>query len=388
MTVGDVPRHARTVARAESVGSLLRDPKITAQIEKIFEGRQTFVRPLVLESRGGEIAELNRLADEAVIGLVQRQIDAGMDVVTDGEVRRSTFVSSFADSVSGLGEPERRTTEPVVTAAILVDRVRKAYGPAAEEAAFLRTVTGGFPFKITVPAPSYVLTDFISVDGEIYKTHAEFLEDVVQTTKRIVAEVIAAGARWIQFDFPVYPALVAQSTSHLGSMIEGSKSEGETVESLLDKGLAADAAVAAAIPADVTVALHLCRGNIEGGGFWDGSLAPIAERMFNELPHRRFLFEWEDIAREGDFAPIRNVPKDRIMAIGIISTKTPELEDEDEIVRQIEEAAKYLDISQLALTTQCGFASIFGDHLVSAEDAQWRKLELIGRVAERVWGAS
>ncbi len=365
---------------------MLRDARLTSQIEKIFEGRQTFVRPLVLESRAEDIAELNRLADEVVRQLVQRQIDSGLDVVTDGEVRRATFVSSFSDSVAGLGEPSKRTTEPVVTAAILVDQVRKSWGPAAEETAFLRAITGGFPFKITVPAPSYVLSDFTTVDGEIYKTHAAYLDDVVQTTRQIVAEVIAAGARWIQFDFPLYPALVAERTSHLGSMIEGAKREGETVDTLLDKALAADAAVAAAIPDDVTVALHLCRGNIPGGGFWDGSLAPIAERMFNELPHRRFLFEWEDIAREGDFAPIRNVPKDRVMAMGIISTKTPELEDEDETVRRIDKAATYLDISQLALTTQCGFASIFGDRLVSAEGAQWRKLELIGRVADRVWG--
>ena len=386
MTPGDVSRQARTVARAEAVGSLIRDPRLTSQIEKIFEGRHTFVRPLVLDSRGEEIAELNRLADEVVRGLVQRQIDAGLDVVTDGEVRRATFVSSFSDSVSGLGEPTERTTEPVVTAAILVDRVRKSYGPAAEETAFLRAITGGFPFKITIPAPSYVLTDFVTVDGEHYETHAAYLEDVVQTTQGIVAEIIAAGARWIQFDFPVYPALVAQKTSHLGSMLEGAKSEGETVDTLLEKGLAADAAVVASIPDDVAVALHLCRGNIPGGGFWDGSLAPIAERMFNELPHNRFLFEWEDVAREGDFAPIRNVPKDRVMAMGMISTKTPTLEDEDEVVRKINEAATYLDISQLALTTQCGFASIFGDRLVSAEEAQWRKLDLIGRVADRVWG--
>jgi 5-methyltetrahydropteroyltriglutamate--homocysteine methyltransferase len=178
---------------------------------------------------------------------------------------------------------------------------------------------------------------------------------------------------------------VAESTSSLGSMLEGAYGEGETAASLLDKALAADAAATQGIPEDVTVAMHLCRGNFEGG-FWSGSLAPIAERIFHELPHERFLFEWEDIARDGDYGPIKHVPKDRTMVMGIVSTKTPDLESEDDVVRQIEAAAEHLPVEQLALSPQCGFASIYGDHLVSAEDAQWRKLELIGRVADRVWG--
>jgi 5-methyltetrahydropteroyltriglutamate--homocysteine methyltransferase len=389
----DTSRSARTIARAEPVGSLLRNAQITAQIEKVFEGSTTYVRPLVLDRRVEQIAELNRLADTAARDLVQRQIDAGLDVVTDGEQRRSTFIGSFYDSVDGLAEPESRLTavndsgesydnfgEP-----LFIDRVRKAYAPAAEEAAFMRTIAPDFPFKITIPAPSYFLTDFIVLEGGAYESHAAFLEDVVQVTRRIVAEVIAAGARWIQFDFPIYPALVATNTSSLGSMLEAAKAEGETADTLLDKALAADAAATEGIPDDITVAMHLCRGNFEGG-FWSGSLAPIAERMFNELPHKRFLFEWEDLAREGDYTPIKHVPSDRVMAMGIVSTKTPELEDEDDVVRRIEAAAEHLPIEQLALCPQCGFASIYGDHLVDAEEAQWRKLELIGRVADRVWG--
>lgn len=393
MTAIETSRQPRTVARAEPVGSLLRNAQITAQIDKIFEGSNTYVRPLVLDRRAGQIAELNRLADAAARDLVQRQVDAGLDVVTDGEQRRSTFIGSFYDAVDGLGEPASRLTVETESGdsydnfgePLFVERVRKAYAPAAEEAAFMRSLAGDFPFKITIPAPSYFLTDFIVLEGGAYATHAALLEDVVAITKRIVAEVIAAGARWIQFDFPIYPALVAESTSSLGSMLESARAEGETPASLLDKALAADAAVAAAIPDDVTTALHLCRGNFEGG-FWSGSLAPIAERIFTELPHERFLFEWEDVGREGDYSPIRHVPKDRIMAMGVVSTKTPELEDEDEVVRRIEAAAEHLDVGQLAISPQCGFASIYGDHLVSAEDAQWRKLELIGRVADRVWG--
>jgi 5-methyltetrahydropteroyltriglutamate--homocysteine methyltransferase len=268
---------------------------------------------------------------------------------------------------------------------VVAGRIHKAYAPAAEEATFLRAVTD-FPFKITVPAPSYYFSDFVPLgDRGAYESKQAFVDDVIQVTKRIVAEAVAAGARWVQFDFPLYPALVAQRTSNYGSMLEESRGEGETDATLLDKALAADAAVTEGIPSDVTVAMHLCRGNIPGG-FWSGSLAPIAERMFGELPHDRFLFEWEDVSREGDYAPIKHVQKGRIMAMGLVSTKTPELENEDDVVRRIEEAAQHLDVDQLAVAPQCGFASIYADHLVEAEDAQWRKLELLGRVAERVWG--
>jgi len=266
---------------------------------------------------------------------------------------------------------------------VVAERLHKAYSPAAEEATFLRSLTD-YPFKVTFPAPSYYFSDFIPITESNYGHKLEFVEDALQITKLLVAEAVAAGASWIQFDFPLYPALVATSTSEWGTMVQG---VGESNEWLLEKSLEVDRAVTEGIPDGVMVALHLCRGNLPGG-FWSGSLAPIAERMFSELPHKRFLFEWEDIAREGDYEPIKYVPKDRIMALGVVSTKTPELESEDEVVRRIEAASEHLDVEQLALCPQCGFASIYADHLVQAEDAQWRKLELIGKVADRVWGAS
>jgi 5-methyltetrahydropteroyltriglutamate--homocysteine methyltransferase len=394
MAAIETSRPVRTVARAEPVGSLLRTPEITAQIKKIFAGSNTAARPLMLPARALEIAELHRLADASIRELVQRQIDAGLDVVTDGEVRRSTFISSLYDSVDGLREPQAtdmpagdEATEAFAFAEPLFgDRVRKAYSPVAEEATYLRAITDA-PFKVTIPAPSGFLMDFTVLAPGAYPTHSEFMADIVAIIQKIVAEVIAAGARWIQFDFPSYPAMVATSTSGFGSLLETRYADGETNASLLDIALAADAAGTVGIPDDVTVGLHLCRGNFEGG-FWQGSLAPIAERIFTELPHDRFLFEWEDVATEGDYSPIKHVPKDRTMVMGMVTTKTPELEDEDELIRRIEEAAQHLPIEQLALSPQCGFASIYGDHRVSAEEAQWRKLELIGRVADRVWGRS
>jgi 5-methyltetrahydropteroyltriglutamate--homocysteine methyltransferase len=378
-------RAARTPARAEAVGSLLRASAITSHLDRIYADRTTSLRSLVLRDDPQEIAELNRLADGAIVELVRRQIDAGLDVVTDGEQRRLIFLSSFYDAAEGLAAAEERLQMPgdltMLNEPVVVERLRKSSSPAAEEASFLRSVAD-FPFKITLPAPSYFFSDFIRIDSSPYASKVELLQDVVAVTKGIVVDAIAAGARWIQFDFPIYPALAATDTSSLGSLIEDA---GGSREWLLDQALKVDSAVTEEIPDGVTVGLHLCRGNFEGG-FWSGSLAPIAERMFNELPHQRFLFEWEDIAREGDYEPIRHVPKDRIMAMGMISTKTSDVETDDEILRRIEAASKHLDIGQLALCTQCGFASVYGDHLASAEEVQWRKLELIGRVADQVWG--
>lgn len=324
--------------------------------------------------------------------VVQRQIDAGLDVVTDGELRRTSFLSSFYDAVEGLAAPETRMVvhdddgnvvyegfnDPVVAA-----RLHKAFSPASDEATYMRSLTG-FPFKITLPAPSGYFLDFVPIMNASYASRLELVEDATEITKILVAEAIAAGARWIQFDFPVYPALVATETSEWGTMLTGVETSGDW---LLEKALAVDAAVTDGIPDGVTVALHLCRGNLPGG-FWSGSLDPIAERILSELPHQRFLFEWEDVAREGDYAPIKYLPKGKVMAMGVVSTKTPVLETEDEIVRRIDEAATYLEVDQLALCPQCGFASLFGDKLVEAEDAQWRKLELIGAVADRVWGSA
>lgn len=371
------------------MGSLLRPASIRRQIEEIFGGLTTAVRPLVLPQKAAAVRELDELCDRIIPALVQRQIDAGLDVVTDGEVRRSIFLSSFYDAIEGLEAPDhpfeiRDEAGNVVYTGyadpLVAKRMRRAHRPLVAEVAYLHRVTD-FPFKVTLPAPSYFYSDFMTLGSGAYPSRDHFVKHAVEIEKQIIAEATAAGARWIQFDFPIYPALVDKQYSD-ALLHELS----ESLDSLLDKALAADISVTEGIPDDTVVALHLCRGNLEGG-FWSGSLAPIAERMYTELPHDRFLFEWEDVAREGDYEPIKFVPKGKVMVMGLVSTKTPQLEAEDDVMRHIEEASRFLDVAQLALSPQCGFASVYGDHLVQAEEAQWRKLELVGRVADRVWGA-
>jgi 5-methyltetrahydropteroyltriglutamate--homocysteine methyltransferase len=258
--------------------------------------------------------------------------------------------------------------------------VRKAYAPLAEEASFLRAL-GTFPFKLTLPAPSYFyMSDFVPIlPGSEYKSRQEFVDDVVEIEQRLIAEAIAAGARWIQLDFPLYPALVDDL------YVAKLDAKMNSVE-LLDRAIAADRKVVEHVPPGVTLGLHLCRGNIIGG-FWSGSLEPVAERMFNELPFHRFLVEWEDVTREGDYSALKYVPKGTIVALGLVSTKTALVEADDDVVSRLEEASQYLGLEQLALSSQCGFASFYAYSNIQAEAAQWQKLELIGRVADRVWGS-
>ncbi|HWI21186.1 MAG TPA: hypothetical protein VNT22_01080 [Baekduia sp.] len=385
MPIVTASRTPRTIARAEPVGSLIRPRALTEHLDRIYADQTTAWRSLIIDEKPGAIAELNALADASVVKLVQRQIDAGLDVVTDGEQRRIIFMSSFYDGVGGMEAAEQRIQTPnggeVLSDPVVKERLRKVSSPMAEEATYLRAVTD-FPFKVTITTPSYYFTDFAQI-GDSYANKAEYVEDVARVTKEIVADAIAAGARWIQFDFPVYPALVATDVGVMGSLIENAGGDNEW---LLNKALELDASVLADIPDDVTTAMHLCRGSVPGG-FWNGSLEPIAERMFNELPHKRFLLEWEDITRQGGYEAIKHVPSDRIVAMGMVSTKTAEVENEDDLLRNIEEAGKHLDLSQLALCSQCGFASAYADTW-EGEDVQWRKLEVIGNVANRAWGSA
>ena len=388
-TTGDAlgARKARRIPRAEGVGSLLRPKAITDGFERIYEGMTTALRSYALSEKPLQLQALNRAADAEIPRLVQRQIDAGLDVVTDGEQRRSSFLASFYDAASGLDAGPARYEIPdgrggvihALADPTICAKLRKVASPLAEEATFLRSITH-FPFKVTIPAPSYFYTPFVATPEKGYKNRQELVEDVIDIERRLVSEAIAAGANWIQFDFPVYPALVDEAYTRRMLKDLGLANR----DALLARALTADREVTEAIPDEVTVGLHLCRGNLEGG-FWDGSLAPIAERMFGELPHDRFLVEWEDTEREGDYRPIKYVPKGRIMAMGLVSTKKTRVETVDEIVRNLETAARYLDVDQLALCPHCGFASVCTDHLVQDEDVQWQKLEAIGKAADRIW---
>ena len=340
------PRHP---ARAEVVGSLIRPP-----------------------------------AREAV----RRQIDLGLDVVTDGEFRRWMFLNSFYDAVEGFRTDNvvnfrnARGEDVPLRVHEIVERLRPVDSPAAREAAFMTEIADGHPFKVTFPAPSIFLHPFTTVAGA-YGSVEEFAEVAIEIERQLVGETVEAGGTYLQFDFPLYPYLVDPT------WVARFEARGHPVADLVDAAIAADTAALEGIPDEVTVALHICRGNFRSSWMCEGSLEPVAERVFGELPYDAFLVEWDDLGRDGGFEPVRYLRGGSTMVMGILSTKTPVLEAEDDLLRKMDVAAGFVDgdLDRLAISPQCGFASVMVGNEID-DDTQWRKLELVARVADRLWGMS
>jgi 5-methyltetrahydropteroyltriglutamate--homocysteine methyltransferase len=378
-------RTPRTPARAETIGSLLRPAPLKRAVEAFYAvGHSAALE----EEREQDHTELRAAEDRAIREAVQRQIDCGLDVVTDGEFRRWMFMNSFYDAVSGIRTAKTvsfrndRGERVELNIHEIVDRLEAVDSPAEREAAFMSEITGGVPFKVTFPAASiftHPLTTVSGPDGSGYDSLEHFVDHAIEIERGLVADAIEAGARYVQFDFPLYPYLV--DPVWIGRFAEA----GHDVTALVDRALAADTAVLDGIPDDVTVGLHICRGNYRSSWMCEGSLEPVAERVFGGLPYDTFLVEWDDLGRDGGFEPVRHLRRGATMVMGIVSTKTPELEDEDDLLRRMERAAGLAGgMNRLAISPQCGFASVLAGN-VTNEDAQWRKLELVGRVAGRLW---
>ena len=376
---------AQRPARAEVVGSLLRSPALRAAVEAFYEPGHSAV---LADERAKDRSDLERLENEAIDRVVRRQIDVGLDVVTDGEFRRWMFMNSFYDAVSGIRTDNvvhfRNARGEDVPLAVheVVERLRPVASPAAHEAAYVRGVVGGHPFKVTFPAASifgHPFTWKVGITDTAYGSLDEFVAHAIEIERALVADAVAAGARYIQFDFPLYPYLVDPA------WIARFAERGHGVASLVDAAVAADTAVLEGIPDGVTTALHICRGNFRSSWMCEGSLEAVAERVFGELPYDAFLVEWDDLGRDGGYEPARFLRQGSTMVMGIVSTKTPVLEEEDDLVRRMEEAVKVVGrMDRLAISPQCGFASVMVGNEID-EDTQWRKLELVSRVADRLW---
>jgi 5-methyltetrahydropteroyltriglutamate--homocysteine methyltransferase len=378
-------RSFRSPARAETVGSLLRPPALRSAIASFYaEGHSAALD----EERAKDPSALRSAEDAEIRRAVQRQIDVGLDVVTDGEFRRWMFMNSFYDAVRGVrtgksvtfrndrGEDVRLNVHEIV------DRLDVVDSPGAREAAFLAENAPGVPFKVTFPAASifsHPLTTVSGPGGSGYGSNEEFVDHAVVLERRLVTEAIEAGARYVQFDFPLYPYLVDPS------WIARFEATGHTTDALLRGALAADTAVVEGLPPGVTVALHICRGNFRSSWMCEGSLEPVAAEVFGGLPYDVFLVEWDDLDRDGGIEPIRFLRDGSIMAMGLVSTKTPGLEREDDLMARMDEAAHLVGgVERLAISPQCGFASVMVGNEIDL-DTQWRKLELVGSVADRLW---
>jgi len=269
--------------------------------------------------------------------------------------------------------------EEASTANAVGGKLRKARKLTAHELPFLQRAAGR-PFKITLPAPSNFMVASYKrgVTDKFYPTHADLLEDLVAIVRDEVEWLAAEGVSYIQFDAPYYSHYLDPRQR------ERMRAEGRDPDQELETGIAADNAAVAGAPRDrVTLALHVCRGNSRSRWYTEGGYDAIAEKLFQTINVDRFLLEY-DTARAGGFEPLRLVPRGKTVVLGLITTKEARLESTDELGRRIDEAARYVPLENLALSPQCGFASVAAGNLLSIDD-QWRKLALVAETARQIW---
>ena len=361
--------------RAEHIGSLLRPPEL-------------------LKARAAHAAgelPLDRLRaaeDRAIVEVLEKQRLLGMDVVTDGELRRGSWLTDMADAVDGFVS-ERVPLEwkgpgggvEGSTANAAGAKLRKVRKMTGHELPFLKKTTRG-PFKVTLPAPSnFMLASFkAGITDKFYPTHADLLRDLVEIVRDDVQWLVSEGVRYIQFDAPYYSHyLDPKQQAHM-------RQAGLDPDKELENAIAGDNAAMRDVPrAGVTFALHVCRGNNKSRWYTEGGYDSIAEKLFGLLQVDRFLLEY-DTERSGGFEPLRLVPRGKSVVLGLVTTKEPKLESQSELRLRIDEASKFVPLENLALSPQCGFASVAAGNLLSL-DEQWKKLELVVDTARKIWGA-
>jgi 5-methyltetrahydropteroyltriglutamate--homocysteine methyltransferase len=373
--------------RTDVVGSLLRPPHLKEARTRFDDGAIT-------------ADELRAIEDDAVIEAVRLQESVGLDVITDGEMRRLNFQDSFGASVDGYDSarstlkvyerrvegavPGQRWDIPLQHVGTAVShrrpakaRLKLAHNIPLDEYRFVSKVAKK-PTKASLIGPDRISQRFeYESSTAVYLDMDDFLSDVVAIERQIVSSLVEAGCRYVHIDAPGFTAYIDPPS------LEQMRKRGEDPMLNFSRSLKAEAAVIANFPG-VTFGIHLCRGNQRSMWHREGTYDAIAERLFSELPHDRFLLEY-DTPRAGSFEPLRFVPKGRVAVLGLVSTKGPELETVDTLKRRIDAASVFLPLDQLAISPQCGFASDVVGNLLGPDD-QRRKLERVAEVARQVWG--
>jgi 5-methyltetrahydropteroyltriglutamate--homocysteine methyltransferase len=370
-----------TTYHAEHVGSLLRP---------------TYLLDARVAREQGTLTaeELRALEDRAIREHLALQEASGIAVFTDGEARRESWRAGLMESLDGVvpakrtmawyrdGKqlPPEETPSDGVAAAAKVTRKQEL---TAVEADFMAAHAPGM-FKITMISASMgAMIWNPQVSAAVYPTAAHLIEDLAALQLEEIDGLVANhGVRWIQLDSLAYNRVFDPGKT---DNVRG----GLSAEQLLDATVTVDARIVGAVKKahpEVTVAMHICRGNFRSAYGGSGSYEPVAERLFNEVPVDRFLLEY-DTERAGGFEPLRFVPRGPgpIVVLGLISTKVGTLEPQDELCRRIDEAARYVSVENLALSPQCGFSSGTVGNLITVDDER-RKLELVTSTAGRVWG--
>jgi len=370
----NVTPRVRPPFRAEHVGSLLRP-------QSVLDARNK------LERREISPADLRRIEDEAIRQAVKRQEEIGLQVVTDGEFRRDSWHMDFLCRIDGIkaagtqlrpfhnetGDVRNEIVMPRVAGRIHLDRA--IFG---DDFTFLKRITKVTP-KITIPSPSLLHGLGITPDDKsIYADEIELFDDLIQAYADQVRYLEKLGCKYLQIDDTMFATLGDPSYRHKIRSTSGDADKRHmTYIRMINDAIARRSS-------GLSVCVHTCRGNHRSAWVASGGYDPVAEAVFNELNVDGFFLEYDD-ARAGTFEPLRFVPKGKMAVLGLLTSKKGALEKKDDIKRRIDEAARYVDIDQLALSPQCGFASTLLGNLLSEEE-QYAKLRLVVEIADEVWG--
>ena len=363
--------------RADHVGSLLRPRELLdARNDPHVTGEQ-----------------LAAIEDRHILGVLKRQKEVGLQIFTDGELRRTSFMGDFYESVDGLdrdyeldrawkGAPSGVGAARGIGApgGAVVAKLRQTKRLTKHEVDFLKQHAPG-DIKMTLPTANQfpAIAYKKGVSERAYPTYSEFLWDIVPIMKAEIQALVNEGIKYIQIDAPRYSYYIDPKwRRHIQEEM------GADPDVALDEAIRVDNACLEGVKREgVTLAMHLCRGNNRSQWYAEGGYDPIAERLFNELNVDVFLLEYES-ERAGTFDALRFVPRSKAVVLGLVSSKLPQLESQDVLIRRIEEASRYVPLENLAVSPQCGFASTMEGNLLSEQD-QWRKLELVVNTARQAW---
>ncbi len=369
-------QNCKLPSRADHVGSFLRPKSVLDARDAVAKGEM-------------EPAQLRAIEDEAIADLAKWQEDLGLKAITDGEFRRYFFHTDFLLQLSGVEEQggiakafknsggvDVHFAPPKMVVSGKIEHVKPIQKADYE---FLASVTKETP-KVAIPSPTmlHFRAGREGIPVDVYPDMADFYADVAKAYRAEVDSLVEAGCRYIQMDDTNLAYLCDESHR------EDARKRGLDPDATPRQYAALINESFQSAPSDMIKAIHLCRGNFRSSWAAEGGYEPVAEIMFNELEIDAFFLEYDD-PRSGDFAPLRFLPKGKTVVLGLITTKLGELESRDEILRRIEEAAKFAPIDQLALSPQCGFAStVFGNDLSVEQQAE--KIRLVVDVAKEVWG--
>ncbi|MDO4500542.1 MAG: 5-methyltetrahydropteroyltriglutamate--homocysteine S-methyltransferase [Erysipelotrichaceae bacterium] len=367
-----------TPFRYDYVGSFLRPEKLKVARRQFDEGKI-------------EYTELKKVEDESIVELVNKLKEIGYHVITDGEFRRATWHLDFMWGVEGVGHKPTKTGLPFHGEAAMLDdtyavgkfRLNKEH-PFIEHFRFVKALEDeNTVAKQTIPAPAQFLAQFTMPFNkdktlEVYEDFTELENDIVAVYEKVINDLYAAGCRNLQLDDCTW----GMFADKIGHVLYGTTPEGLVEFQKKHKDI--NNRVIEKAPKDMKVNTHICRGNFHSTYANEGAYDSVADILFGEENVNAYYLEFDD-ERSGGFAPLSKVSGDKKVVIGLITTKSPKLEDKETVIKRIGEASKYIPLERICLGPQCGFASCEVGNKLSEEE-QWAKLRLVKEIAEEVWG--